>query len=194
MANSVCEVLLTEARFEAPKKDVAESGKGGHVFQEKWPGRQNMAQRRSRAIQPVGATGCPEHPERVDPGAGAIVDFWGVVRGTEDGREIEGIDYEAHAAMAEHQLRLIAQESAKNFRLKKVIVHHRIGFVSAGEASLFLQVKAGHRAAAFAASKWIVDELKKRVPIWKRPRFKIDPPPPRLRRGKQREQAISLPK
>ena len=194
MANSVCEVLLTEARFEASKEDVAGPGMGGHVFQGKWPGRQNRAQRRSGAIQPVGATGCPEHPERVDPGAGAIVDFWGVVRGTEDGREIEGIDYEAHAAMAEHQLRLIAQESAKNFQLMKVIVHHRVGFVSVGEASLFLQVKAGHRAAAFAASKWIVDELKKRVPIWKRPRFKMDPPPPRLRRGKEREQAISLPK
>jgi len=194
MANSVCEVLLTEARFEASKEDVAGPGMGGHVFQGKWPGRQNRAQRRSGAIQPVGATGCPEHPERVDPGAGAIVDFWGVVRGTEDGREIEGIDYEAHAAMAEHQLRLIAQESAKNFQLMKVIVHHRVGFVSAGEASLFLQVEAEHRAAAFAASKWIVDELKKRVPIWKRPRFKMDPPPPRLRRGKEREQAISLPK
>jgi molybdopterin synthase catalytic subunit len=193
MANSVCEVLVTEARLEASKEDGAQPGMGGAVLQEKSSARQNRAQRRSWATQPVGATGGPAHAELVDPGAGAIVDFWGVVRGTEDGREIEGIDYEAHAAMAEHQLRLIAQESAKNFRLEKVIVHHRVGFVSAGEASLFLQVKAGHRAAAFAASKWIVDELKKRVPIWKRPRFKIDPPPPRLRRGKQREQAISLP-
>jgi molybdopterin synthase catalytic subunit len=75
--------------------------------------------------------------------------------------------------MAEHQLRLIAEESAKNFQLKKVIVRHRIGFVSAGEASLFLQVTAGHRGAAFAAGEWIVDELKQRVPIWKRPRFKV---------------------
>jgi molybdopterin synthase catalytic subunit len=187
MANSVCEVLLTEARLEVPKEDVAEPAIGGHV-------RQNKAQERSWAAQPVRKTGRPASVERVHPGVGAIVDFWGVVRGLEDGRHIEGIDYEAHAAMAEHQLRLIAQESAKNFQLKKVIVHHRVGFVSTGEASLFLQVKAGHRTAAFAASKWIVDELKKRVPIWKRPRFKIDPPPPRLGRGKQREPAISLPK
>ena len=194
MANSVCEVLLTEARLEVPKEDVAEPAMGGHVLQEKSRTRENRAERRNSATQPVGESAYAGPAERVHLSAGAVVDFWGVVRGLEDGREIEGIDYEAHAAMAEHQLRLIAQESAKNFRLKKVIVHHRVGFVSAGEASLFLQVKAGHRAAAFAASKWIVDELKKRVPIWKRPRFKIDPPPSRVRRGKQREQAISLPK
>jgi len=128
MANSVCEVLMTEARLKAPEKTLG-------------------------------------------PGTGAIVDFWGVVRGLEDEREIDGIEYEAHLAMAEHQLRLIAEESAKKFQLKKVIAYHRFGFVGAGEASLFLRVEAGHRAAAFAASKWIVDELKGRVPIWKRPRF-----------------------
>src|ERR1700720_4026870 len=153
MANSVCEVLLTEARLEVPKEDVAEPAMGGHVLQEKSRARQNRAQRKSWATQPVGETGYAASAERVHPDAGAIVDFWGVVRGLEDGRHIEGIDYEAHPAMAEHQVRLIAQQSAKNFRLKKVIVHHRVGFVSAGEASLFLQVKAGHRAAAFAASK-----------------------------------------
>jgi molybdopterin synthase catalytic subunit len=131
MANSLCEVLLTEAALEAPKEDF-------------------------------------------DPEAGAIASFWGVVRALEDGGEIDGLDYEAHRAMAEHQLRLIAEEAMKNFQLKKVVIYHRVGFVRAGEASLFLQVNAGHRAAAFEASKWVVDELKKRAPIWKRPRFKID--------------------
>lgn len=130
MANSLCEVLLTKARLEAPKEDV-------------------------------------------DRNAGAIVDFWGMVRELEDGREIEGIDYEAHDSMAEHQLRLVAEAAVEKFQLKKVIVHHRIGFVPVGEASLFLQARAPHRAAAFDASKWIVDELKKKVPIWKRPRFRI---------------------
>jgi len=130
MANSVSQVLLTEARLEAPKE------------------------------------------EDVDPSAGAVVDFWGVVRELEDGREIEGIDYEAHKAMAEHQMRTIADAAAENLRLNKVLLHHRIGFVCAGEASLFLRVCAQHRAAAFEANKWIVDELKKKVPIWKRPRFK----------------------
>ena len=133
MANSVCEVLLTQARLAAPK-------------------------------------------EVDDPSAGAVVNFWGIVRKMENGREIDGIDYEVHRAMAEHQLRLVAENAAENFQLNKVIVHHRIGFVPSGEASLLLQVVAEHRAAAFEASKWIVNELKKKVPIWKQPKFKIDNP------------------
>ena len=128
MANSVCDVLVTESALRAPADDV-------------------------------------------DLQAGAIVDFSGVVRKLEDGREIEGIEYESHRAMAEHQLRLIAYAAIKKFQLKQVILHHRIGFVRAGEASLFLRVGAPHRAAAFEASKWIVDELKRKVPIWKKPKF-----------------------
>jgi len=111
--------------------------------------------------------------EDVDLMAGALVDFWGVVRRMEDGREIDGIDYEANGAMAKHQMKIISDAAAENFRLNQVLLHHRIGFVRAGEASLFLRVSAQHRAAAFEASKWIVDELKKKVPIWKRPRFKM---------------------
>ena len=108
----------------------------------------------------------------VDPSAGAIVDFWGVVRQLEDGREIEGIDYEAHREMAEHQLKQIAEQAAIEFGLRSIIIHHRIGFVAVGEPSLFTRVCSGHREAAFQASRWIVEELKKKVPIWKRPRFK----------------------
>lgn len=107
-------------------------------------------------------------------GAGAVVDFWGVVRSIEDGREIEGIDYEAHREMAEHQLERIAEQAANRFRLKHVIIHHRIGFIGVREASLFLRVASPHRHEGFRASQWIVDELKRKVPIWKRPRFKIE--------------------
>jgi len=138
MANSVSQVLLTEARLDAPKEDVRH-GESVH-----W---------------------------RIDPGAGAVVDFWGVVRELEDGRKIEGIDYEAHKAMAEHQMKVIADAAAETFGLSRVVLHHRVGFVRTGEASLFLRVSAQHRAAAFEASKWIVDELKKKVPIWKKPAF-----------------------
>ena len=106
--------------------------------------------------------------------AGAIVDFWGVVRPIEDGREIEGIDYEARQEMAEHQLKRIAEEAAERFGLKLVIVHHRIGFIAVREPSLFLRVATPHRSEGFRASQWIVDELKKKVPIWKRPRFKLE--------------------
>jgi molybdopterin synthase catalytic subunit len=107
-------------------------------------------------------------------GAGAIVDFWGVVRSIEHGREIDGIDYEAHREMAEHQLERIAEQAANRFELKHVIIHHRIGFIGAGEVSLFLRVASSHRSEGFRASQWIVDELKKKVPIWKHPRFKLE--------------------
>jgi len=103
--------------------------------------------------------------------AGAIVDFFGVVRPTEDGRQIEGIEYEAHREMAEYQLKRIGGQAAEKFGLKLVIIHHRIGFTAVGEPSLFLRVGSLHRREGFRASQWIVDELKKRVPIWKKPRF-----------------------
>src|SRR5438105_2554429 len=103
--------------------------------------------------------------------AGAMNDFWGVVRRLEGGREIIGIEYEAHREMAEHQLRQIAEQAAEKFRLQLVIIHHRIGFIAVGEPSLFLRVASAHRTEGFRASQWIVDELKKKVPIWKKPRF-----------------------
>jgi molybdopterin synthase catalytic subunit len=111
---------------------------------------------------------------RIDPAAGARIDFWGVVRDFEDGREIEGIYYEAHREMAEHQLRHIVAQAASEFGLRSVIIHHRIGFVAVGVPSLFMRVCSGHREAAFQASRWIVNELKKKVPIWKRPKFKVE--------------------
>ncbi len=110
----------------------------------------------------------------VDIVAGAVVDFWGIVRGSEEGREIDGIEYEAHREMAEHQLTGIAQQAIEKFELELIAIHHRIGFIAPGEASLFVQVASRHRAEAFRASQWVVDELKKKVPIWKRPKFKID--------------------
>ena len=100
-------------------------------------------------------------------GAGAIVHFFGDIRPLENGERIDGIEYEAHREMAEYQLRKIADEAAERFGLLAVCLHHRVGFVGVGETSLFLKVGAAHRGAAFDASRWIVDELKKRVPIWK---------------------------
>src|SRR5438046_9173747 len=104
--------------------------------------------------------------------AGAINDFWGVVRRLEDGREIDGIEYEAHREMAEHQLRRIAEQAAENFGLRVVLIHHRIGFIAVGAPSLFLRVTSLHREEAFRASQWIVDELQKKVPIWHKLRLR----------------------
>src|SRR5260370_38468537 len=148
MANPVCEVLLTEARLKAPRGDVDPSTHSTSL-------RARLSLRTSLA-------------------AGAAVDFWGIVRGTEDGRGIDGIEYEAHQAMAEHQLTLIAQRAIEKFALELIVIHHRIGFIAAGEASLFVRVASRHRAETFRASQWAVDELKRKVPIWKRPKYKID--------------------
>jgi len=107
-----------------------------------------------------------------DPQAGAVVVFWGAVRATEEGREISGIEYEAHQAMAEHQMQLVAASAAEKFDVRDVFVRHRVGFVPAAQPSVVVRVASGHRGAAFAASQWIMDELKRVVPIWKHPVFK----------------------
>ena len=107
-----------------------------------------------------------------DAATGAIVDFWGVVRALEDGSEITGIEYEANCPMAEHQMRALAEIATGKFGLTKVVIHHRIGFVPAGEASIVVRVESVRRAAAFGANQWIMDELKQTVPIWKHPVFK----------------------
>lgn len=104
--------------------------------------------------------------------AGAVVVFHGIVRPMETSKPIVALDYEAHREMALYQLRVVSEAAVKHFNLLGVRLHHRIGHVPAGETSLALHVAAFHRAAAFAASKWIVDELKKRVPIWKTPVFR----------------------
>lgn len=100
--------------------------------------------------------------------AGAVVDFLGVVRGLEDGREIKGIDYEANREMAEHQMRKIADEARERFGFATLQLHHRIGFVPVAEASLFVRIMARHRGPALDACRWIIERLKEEVPIWKR--------------------------
>jgi molybdopterin synthase catalytic subunit len=102
---------------------------------------------------------------------GASVDFFGVVRGTENGRPIDGIDYQAFVEMAEIELRRIAETVCKDFKLGLVLIHHRIGFVPVGEPSLFVRVTAPHRDAAFTGCRQIIEQLKARVPIWKHPAF-----------------------
>jgi molybdopterin synthase catalytic subunit len=113
----------------------------------------------------------PLNPGRLNfsQNEGAVVDFFGVVRAAENDRIIDGIEYEAFEAMAERQLVLIAEEARDRYRLALVIIHHRIGYVRAGEASLFVRATARHRGAAFEGSCQIIERLKRTVPIWKHP-------------------------
>jgi molybdopterin synthase catalytic subunit len=103
--------------------------------------------------------------------AGAVLDFYGVVRGREDEATISGIGYEAHEEMARHQLGRLAAEAIERFAIFELILHHRIGFVPVAEPSLFLRVSSGHRGTAFAAAQWLIEQLKARIPIWKHPVF-----------------------
>lgn len=104
-------------------------------------------------------------------GCGAVVDFHGIVRSQENGRPLDGIDYEAHPRMAEKELRAIVAEASGDPDLRGCVLVHRTGFVAAGEASLFLRVATPHREAGYALSRAIVEALKRRAPIWKRPIF-----------------------
>src|SRR5438309_1714258 len=91
---------------------------------------------------------------------GAVVDFFGVVRGLEDGQLIYGIEYQAFVEMAEIELKRIAESARKDFMLSLVLIHHRIGFVPVGEPSLFVRVTAPHRGGAFAGCQQIIEQLK----------------------------------
>jgi molybdopterin synthase catalytic subunit len=106
---------------------------------------------------------------KMGPGMGAAVCFSGVVRSTEAGREIAAIDYECFEKMARHQFDLLFQTVAARWPIESVRVVHRLGRVEAGETAIWMEVIAPHRQEAFAACQFIIDEMKRVVPIWKKP-------------------------
>jgi len=105
----------------------------------------------------------------MSPGMGAAVYFAGVVRDTEDGVPISAIDYEAFQRMAQHQFELIFREMQRLWPVESVRVVHRLGRVKVNEPSLWVEVVAAHRGEAFAACQFLIDEMKRVVPIWKKP-------------------------
>lgn len=106
---------------------------------------------------------------RVSDGAGAVVHFLGVVRGDEAGQRIAGLEYEAFERMAKRQFERIFAEIAKRWPAESVRVVHRVGCVKVNEPSIWVEVVAPHRAEAFAACQYLIDEMKRLVPIWKKP-------------------------
>ncbi len=103
------------------------------------------------------------------PSMGAIIHFLGVVRGTEGEAMISAIEYEAFQKMAEHQFGLLFDEMEKRWPIESVRLVHRIGVVKVSEPSLWVEIIAPHRGEAFAACQWLIDEMKRVVPIWKKP-------------------------
>ncbi len=114
----------------------------------------------------------PLDPEEVrrrvaDTTVGASVVMVGTTRAVSDGVETVALDYEAHGALAERVLSAIVAAAAADPGVVGAAVEHRLGRVPVGVASIVVATAAAHRRQAFAAAEWIVDEVKRRVPIWK---------------------------
>jgi molybdopterin synthase catalytic subunit len=102
---------------------------------------------------------------------GAAVVFEGVVRNHTRQRKTRYLDYEAYETMALQQMESLAQEALKEFEVRDVAVVHRLGRLEIGETSVLIVVASAHRAAGFEACRWLIDTLKRTVPIWKKEYF-----------------------
>jgi molybdopterin synthase catalytic subunit len=110
--------------------------------------------------------------EQIKAGAdGAMCLFDGIVRNNTRGRETLYLDYEAYREMALEQMRGLAAEAVARFGVRDVALLHRLGRLQVGETSVLVVVASAHRGQAFEACRWLIDTLKKQVPIWKRETF-----------------------
>jgi len=110
--------------------------------------------------------------ERVSKSAnGATVLFLGTVREVNDGRGVTGIEYTAYRSMAERELAAIVEEAAVLADSNDVAVEHRLGELAVGDFSVAVAVAHPHRARAFEGARYVIEELKERVPIWKREQY-----------------------
>ena len=102
---------------------------------------------------------------------GAICTFDGIVRDNTRGRKTLYLDYEAYREMALAQMQTLAAEALKKFPVRDISMLHRLGRIEVGETSVLIVVASAHRGAAFDACRWLIDTLKKQVPIWKKETF-----------------------
>lgn len=105
------------------------------------------------------------------PGAGAVLVFHGITRDTFQGRTVTRLSYEAYPGMAEAQMQSIVDEAADRWPGVRVSIGHRLGVVPVSEPSVVIAVSAPHRADCYAASRFAIDTLKARVPIWKKEHY-----------------------
>lgn len=108
-------------------------------------------------------------PDRRD---GALLLFLGVVRDHNEGREVVKLEYEVYREMAEKTLAEIAGEAAQRFETDRITVVHRVGQLQVGEVATAIAVSTPHRAEAYEASRFIIESLKLRLPIWKREHYR----------------------
>jgi molybdopterin synthase catalytic subunit len=107
-----------------------------------------------------------KHPED-----GAAIVFEGVVRNNTRGRQTLYLEYEAYEEMALQQMEELAAQAVEQFKVREAAIVHRLGRLEIGETSVLIVVASAHRGCAFEASRWLIDTLKRKVPIWKREYF-----------------------
>ena len=104
------------------------------------------------------------------PGRGAQVSFVGAVRNHQDGRQVSELHYTAYRPMAEAQCRTIVDEAEARWPVS-VALQHRVGTLAIGDTAVVVVASGDHREEAFAACRFVIEEVKRRVPIWKRERY-----------------------
>jgi molybdopterin synthase catalytic subunit len=102
---------------------------------------------------------------------GAVLLFLGVVRNHQEGRQVAGLVYDAYREMAEETLERIAGEAEERFATDRIVVLHRVGALDVGEVSTAIAVGTPHREEAYSASRYVIEEIKSRLPIWKQERY-----------------------
>ena len=119
--------------------------------------------------QPISLDAVLESVRRDD--AGGLSLFAGTVRDHHAGKQVEALGYSAHEALSQTMLERLADEATRRFDLSAVSIVHRIGDLEIGDVAVAVAVSAAHRDAAFRASRFLIDTLKRTVPIWKRERY-----------------------
>lgn len=124
-------------------------------------------------VQIISAALSPDHCRQfvATPDAGAIVDFIGTVRRQTQGKPVSRLEFESYVPMALSEMQKIADEAVRQFELLRLSMHHRVGMLEIGEVPVVIAVSAAHRAKAFAACQFCIDQLKQTVPIWKKEIF-----------------------
>ena len=122
-------------------------------------------------ISPQPFAVAPLREALLSSGAGAYASFEGWVRGHTQGRGVLALVYEAYGALAEAEGEKVLAEARERFAVLDVACVHRVGELQVGELAVWVGVSAAHRDAAFGACRYVIDELKARVPIWKRERY-----------------------
>jgi len=109
--------------------------------------------------------------EVASPEHGAISVFIGTVREVNDGRSVSAIEYSAYKSMADAELERILDEAEERFGVSALVVEHRIGLLGLGDVSVAIAAAHAHRAPALDCTRYVIEEIKKRVPIWKKEHY-----------------------